>query len=424
LLELGLPGNVLDTNFDALEISLNVKSIAEDCNDWDENHNHCVYTYRDITQLDEPIVYVGIGKKNRPKQHWTKSHNDLLNEYIEFWKLSNVEFEDVCTILFTGIKQRQAAVLETLIVDTYSPECNLIRYWTPLGASQLTEYELLKIRAFSNPVLAKDYNGALRLFISAKSAAKALGILRNSILEKIGKTERGYSRLGYSFRYLTESEIEANIKLWPVYYQLVQDQKKILSINLDKTLKDLQISRHELDICFKHTEHKKPSLISKISYEIIHNHDKEELFDFKVTDDLNTPKHGKGYTYVKGKNRFLIQIRIKGKNNIIGTTPTEEIAKKVANFVYDNEKDENVIINAKKLCAKLKDENGELRRRVPAGYYSNPDNIKKELIRIKPKSLSDWQKKNDNSYVWAWKLGIQRELFDEYLSKSEITQGN
>ena len=59
-----------------------------------------------------------------------------------------------------------------------------------------------------------------------------------------------------------------------------------------------------------------------------------------------------------------------------------------------------------------------------AGYYSNPDNIRKELIRIKPKSLSDWQKKNDNSYVWAWKLGIQRELFDEYLSKSEITQGN
>ena len=72
----------------------------------------------------------------------------------------------------------------------------------------------------------------------------------------------------------------------------------------------------------------------------------------------------------------------------------------------------------------IKDENGELRKRVPAGYYSKPDNIRKELIRIKPKSLSDWQKKNDNSYVWAWKLGIQRELFDEYLSKSEITQGN
>ena len=84
MLELGLPGNILDTNFDALEISLNVKSIAEDCNDWDENHNHCVYTYRDITQLDEPIVYVGIGKKNRPKQHWTKSHNDLLNSNCFF----------------------------------------------------------------------------------------------------------------------------------------------------------------------------------------------------------------------------------------------------------------------------------------------------------------------------------------------------
>ena len=83
-----------------------------------------------------------------------------------------------------------------------------------------------------------------------------------------------------------------------------------------------------------------------------------------------------------------------------------------------------LLINAKKLCAKLKDENGELRRRVPCWLLFKPDNIRKELIRIKPKSLSDWQKKNDNSYVWAWKLGIQRELFDEYLSKSEITQGN
>ena len=111
----------------------------------------------------------------------------------------------------------------------------------------------------------------------------------------------------------------------------------------------------------------------------------------------------------------LIQIRIKGKNNIIGTTPTEEIAKKVANFVYDNEKDENVIINAKKLCAKLKDENGELRRRVPAGYYSNPDNIKKELIRIKPKSLSDWPKSkrvkfsNDESNLFAVKKSVNRQ---------------
>ena len=126
------------------------------------------------------------------------------------------------------------------------------------------------------------------------------------------------------------------------------------------------------------------------------------------------------YTYVKGKNRFLIQIRIKVKNNIIGTTPTEKIAKEVANFVYINEEDENVIINAKKLCAKLKDENGERRKRVPNGFYSDPENIRNELIRIKPKSLLDWQKKNDNSYVWAWKLGIQRELFDEYLSKSEM----
>jgi hypothetical protein len=44
-----------------------------------------------------------------------------------------------------------------------------------------------------------------------------------------------------------------------------------------------------------------------------------------------------------------------------------------------------------------------------------PNNIKNQKIRFlrkrvnfldfKPKSLSNWQKKNDNSYGWAWKLG-------------------
>ena len=196
-----------------------------------------------------------------------------------------------------------------------------------------------------------------------------------------------------------------------------------MSINFSSS-KKLQISKLDLETRFQHSEYKKSSINPKFSYEIIHNHDNEELFNFEVTDDLETPKLGKGITYSKKKKRFIIQIKLNGRNNIIGTTPTEDIAKEVANFVYDNQEDKNVIIDAKKLCAKLKDKNGELRRRVPAGYYSNPDNIKKELIRIKPKSLSDWQKKNDNSYVWAWKLGIQRELFDEYLSKSEITQGN
>ena len=46
------------------------------------------------------------------------------------------------------------------------------------------------------------------------------------------------------------------------------------------------------------------------------------------------------------------------------------------------------------------------------------------FLDYNPKSLTDWQKKNDNNYLWARKLGMQRELFDEYLSKSEITQGN
>jgi hypothetical protein len=86
----------------------------------------------------------------------------------------------------------------------------------------------------------------------------------------------------------------------------------------------------------------------------------------------------KSYAFIL--KQFSIQIKIKGKNYSIGTRPTEEIAKEMANFILDNEENENVIVNAKKLYTKLKDENGKLRSRVPAGYYSKPDNIEKSLF--------------------------------------------
>ena len=95
-----------------------------------------------------------------------------------------------------------------------------------------------------------------------------------------------------------------------------QNENVILSINLKKTLKELQKSKHELDIYFKHSEHKEASLTPKISYEVIHNHDNEELFHFNITDDLETPEFGKGYTYIKRKNRYLIQIKLNGIKSI------------------------------------------------------------------------------------------------------------
>lgn len=115
-----------------LEIELGVFEDAENCKIWDLNTNYYIYVFKDITQLDLPIVYVGISHNDqRRSRHWNSTHSQYLQNWIDYWKTENLIMEDVSEILVEGLNQREAACLETFIIATQKPEANVKYYWTP-----------------------------------------------------------------------------------------------------------------------------------------------------------------------------------------------------------------------------------------------------------------------------------------------------
>lgn len=400
-----------------IERELNIHDQANDCDFWLNDTSHYVYAYKDITQLDQLLVYVGIGSGHRARSHWTKSHNKILNLYVDHWKAQNLSVDDVLQIICCDIKQRHAAAIETYLIENLKPECNFVRYWMPDGTQEISEDRLMKWRVESNPVLAKNLDGELRLFTSARSAGLALGILRNSILEKIGKIPKGPERLQHTFRYLTEAEIDANIHLWPAYYEIQLNGKNFKCLNLEKFSSQQNLPYSEIKIGTVNPEITTTVEGSLFRCKFVQKHESEEIHGFKVKDDLPRPKRGNGYQFIKSKGSYRVQIRIDGNNNYIGTTKNEKIAQLVADFVYENDTNADVIVQAKTYLSNLRREIEGQSSRRPALYFSQPENILTELIEIQPKSLSDWQHRSSTSYTWAWRLGKQRELFAAYLEE-------
>ena len=130
---MNLPKELTDEWFDQLEMDLGVKSMANQCEHWESDRNSYVYVYRDITDLDHPIIYVGIGQQRRAWKHWTKSHNEDLNKWIKYWKAEGiVNVADVMSKVTEGLNQRQAAALECkLIRDNAKTVTNVVDYWCP-----------------------------------------------------------------------------------------------------------------------------------------------------------------------------------------------------------------------------------------------------------------------------------------------------
>lgn len=120
--------------FSDMEIKFGVHDLAEQCLNWDKNNDFYVYTYNDVTDLYCPIVYVGIGKDKRAEVHWKgNTHSEELLEWVAYFKSKNLKLDDVVKYEVTGLSQRQAAILETYVIEKFSPECNKARYWTPDG---------------------------------------------------------------------------------------------------------------------------------------------------------------------------------------------------------------------------------------------------------------------------------------------------
>ena len=320
--------------FNRLETHLDVKSTAEECNEWSHNSNYYVYTYSDVTDLYMPIVYVGIGHGRRALSHWNKTHSAQLDEYLDYWKKNNLQQNDVFKFVITGLKQRQAAALETLIIDLHDPACNVLRYWAPdmsheindkqrqrvseihtgkvltnqtlekigiantnnlslelwfkgklvrtfvntsqtkiakwiFGQYQITVgkgtlwstitrdtdhrgFQLvlvngkilsndplvsIKKRIAGSPILMKDTQGKLRVFISVNSASEILDIAAPNI--RIVLKGDSTSTNGYCFRKLTNEEIQKNISRWPIYHKLSIDGVEEVSLNLTQSAKNM-----------------------------------------------------------------------------------------------------------------------------------------------------------------------------------------
>lgn len=114
-----------------LEKKLGIFDDADACQKWDHTQCYYLYIFKDPLQLDAPIIYVGQGKSDRMWRHWNHTHNDILKEWVDHWKQSSINFEDVATKLLEGLTQRQSCCLETFLIDKFKPLANKKYFWTP-----------------------------------------------------------------------------------------------------------------------------------------------------------------------------------------------------------------------------------------------------------------------------------------------------
>jgi hypothetical protein len=115
----------------SLETKLGIYEAAEKCNIWDKRAIYYVYLFVDPLQIDVPKIYVGMGQGGRRLRHWDNSHSNILKEFINLWKVSGLDIDDVSKVLQRDLSQREAACLETYLISKHNPEANIRYYWTP-----------------------------------------------------------------------------------------------------------------------------------------------------------------------------------------------------------------------------------------------------------------------------------------------------
>ena len=114
--------------FDNLEKFLGIKQQADAVACWIDEKEHCVYGYYDSDDLFvRQLVYVGIGRSARANSHWAGTHALDFQVFIDELKAFGFQQSDVFEYLVEGLNQRQAAAVETLIIDMKYSQ-NLISY--------------------------------------------------------------------------------------------------------------------------------------------------------------------------------------------------------------------------------------------------------------------------------------------------------
>lgn len=490
--------------FTFLEAYLDVSLTAETCKEWSSNSNYYVYTYRDITDPYMPIVYVGIGHGNRASSHWNSTHNAQLDLYVDYWKTNNLEQNDVLEFIITGLKQRQAAALETLIIDLNEPACNVVRYWCPdmsyevddkqrkrvsehhsgkiltdqtiekistantnslslelwykgqfvrkfVNTSQtkiakwiFDEFQInvgkstlwstiernkdhrgfqlfvskgeisshdpslsIKKRISGSPILAKDTDGKLRLFVSVNSASEILKIAAPNI--RFVLKGDSPSTGGYCLRKLTNEEIQKNIPKWPIYYKLSVDGVEEFSLNLSQSAKKHGLAKSTFTLILHNNQDYKISGGKYLTCELIQNHFNEEIFGFEVEDNLSTPNQPQ----VAPGHWNLRENHLNELRRIKPTSITDWGRKSSGSLSAAKTKGWHREIY-KLYC----DEVGEKFNVQDPWTYEAALQILKELDP-RPEKITDWQKSHPNSYRWAATINLQHNLMRDLLQSDD-----
>ena len=130
----------IEEYFENLEKFLGIKKQADAAVGWIDEKEHCVYGYYDNDDLFvRQLVYVGIGRSARATSHWAGTHALDFQLFLDELKAFGFQQSDVFEYLVEGLNQRQAAALETLIIDKMQPIFNKLRYWTPDLSHQTTD---------------------------------------------------------------------------------------------------------------------------------------------------------------------------------------------------------------------------------------------------------------------------------------------
>jgi hypothetical protein len=283
----------------------------------------------------------------------------------------------------------------------------------PAGESGLQSKTKILRSIKGNPVVTKDVNGNIRVFVSSAAAAEVLNINEGDL----GSVRRNsYSQGGgYSARNLTEHEINENYHEWPAYYQVKIDKTEFYTFNLSSFCRS-----HNLVIG---TVHKRLSMGTgysitngmKISGAVVHKHSSLELFDVEIIDDLPIPSplpvaakqsDVKGVFWIGSKRKWEIKILIGHKENNFGSTIDQDIAVSVAEYVLANLDEPKIIESGRNLLKELKSAAGEQTKDSQLNKHSGTGKdrliraaeLGEELLKLSMpsgnKQRNEWLKEN------------------------------
>jgi hypothetical protein len=430
--------------FDNLEKFLGIKQQADAVACWIDEKEHCVYGYYDSDDLFvRQLVYVGIGRSARANSHWAGTHALDFQVFIDELKAFGFQQSDVFEYLVEGLNQRQAAAVETLIIDEIQPKFNKLRYWTPDLSHEITDEARY---AMSEKHKDKQLEDKTRLKIGSANSNKVT-------LELLHK--KHHVRF---FQNTSQNNIARWIKrnydldlnpttLWSTIKRNTHHrdfQLKIVAGNLNTpdVLSKLKRRVSGTPVIIKETSGKLRLFVSAnsaadtlnvpsvIIYRLCNGEDDTSmgLAARELTDDefLTNITNWPLYYVIEVDGEILHTTNLRQASRQLGlreTTLTLLLRKKHPYSISNGIKLRGEMVfnsfneEVKNFCV---DDNLKLPEpaQKPNGFWNEDQNILQELHDLQPTSIADWGRKSIASYSNAKKRRVVDSIFRKFCDEA------